>query len=167
MPMTDEIEALRAINEILNGLSPDAVARVLKWTADKHKVSLGGAATALVPFASPDSAPRDKPIAADLPEYFNHAQPRTSSEKALVVAAWLQAVQGSSDFDSGSVNRELKNLGHPSSNITRDFDDLIGRKPKMVVQTRKSGSSKQARKLYRVTHEGLVEVARMRGERPS
>jgi hypothetical protein len=112
-----------------------------------------------------NAGPGDRPLSADLPLYFNDAQPRTSPEKALVVAAWLQAVQGSSDFDSGSVNRELKNLGHQSTNITRDFDDLIARKPKMVVQTRKSGSTKQARKLYRVTHEGLVEVARMRGER--
>jgi len=165
--MTDEIEALRAMSDILDGLSPDAVARVLKWAADKHKVSIAGASTAPGRIPSADTVARDKPLASDLPEYFNDAQPRTSPEKALVVAAWLQAVQGSSDFDSGSVNRELKNLGHPSTNITRDFDDLIGRKPKMVVQTRKSGSSKQARKLYRVTHEGLVEVARMRGERAS
>jgi hypothetical protein len=163
--MTDEIEALRALSDILDGLPPDAVARILKWAADKHKVPISAASTALVPVAPPDAAPRDKPVSADLPEYFNDAQPRTSPEKALVVAAWLQAIQGSSDFDSGSVNRELKNLGHQSSNITRDFDDLMGRKPKMVVQTRKSGNSKQARKLYRVTHEGLVEVSRMRGER--
>ncbi len=158
--MTDEIEALRSLSDILDGLSPEAVARVLKWAADKHKVPM----VESVPTAAYD-APREKPIAADLPEYFNEAQPRTSAEKALVVAGWLQSVQGASDFDSGSVNRELKNLGYPSSNITRDFDDLMGRKPKMVVQTRKSGSTKQARKLYRLTHEGLVEVSRMRGER--
>lgn len=161
--MTDEIEALRALSDILDGLSPDAVARVLKWAADKHKVPITEISTALVPIASATDSSRDKPVSADLPEYFNSAQPRTSAEKALVVAAWLQAVQGSTDFDSGSVNRELKNLGYPSSNITRDFDDLMGRKPKHVVQTRKSGNSRQARKLYRVTHEGLVEVGRMRG----
>ena len=163
--MTDEIEALRALSEILDGLSPEAVARVLKWAADKHKVPIVDSVPTFGPVISALEAPRDKPIAADLPEYFNVAQPRTSAEKALVVASWLQSVQGATDFDSGSVNRALKNLGYPSKNITRDFDDLMGRKPKMVVQTRKSGSAKQARKLYRVTHEGLVEVSRMRGER--
>jgi len=163
----DEIGALQALSDILDGLPSEVVVRILKWAADKYKVSMPATSTALVSFASADAAQRNKPVASDLPEFFNDAQPRTSSEKALVIAAYLQTIQGSSDFDSGSVNRELKNLGHQSSNITRDFDDLIGRKPKMVVQTRKSGSSKQARKLYRVTHEGLVEVARMRGERSS
>ena len=163
----DEIETLRAMSDMFDGLSHDAVVRVLRWALDKYKVSMAATPTAPVHLASADTTQRDKPVASDLPEYYNDAQPRTSSEKALVVAAYLQTIQGSSDFDSGSVNRELKNLGHQSSNITRDFDDLIGRKPKMVVQTRKSGSSKQARKLYRVTHEGLVEVARMRGERSS
>jgi len=159
--MTDEIEALREVSSILDGLPPEAVVRVLKWVSDKYKVDLTQIGSAL---SGGQSKMPPKATASDLPEYFNSAQAGTSAEKALVVAAWLQTVQGNSDFDSGSVNRELKNLGHQSSNITRDFDDLMARRPKLVVQTRKSGSTKQARKLYRVTHEGLVEIAKMRGE---
>jgi hypothetical protein len=159
-----EIDALRAINDIFDDLEPEVAARVLRWAADKYKIAIAEPMS-VATSAPPNDSAREKVIASDLPEYFNAAQPRTSAEKALVVAAWLQAIQGSSDFDSANVNRELKNLGYPSSNITRDFDDLIGRKPKMVVQTRKSGNSRQARKLYRVTHEGLSEVSRMRGER--
>jgi hypothetical protein len=157
-----EIDTLRQLDELLEGLSPEAVARVVKWAADKYSVQLAGATTTA---AAQSDSPQPKIVAADLPDYFNRAQPGTGAEKGLVVAAWLQTVQGMSDFDSGSVNRELKNLGYQSSNITRDFDDLMARRPKLVVQTRKSGSTKQARKLYRVTHEGLAEVAKMRGER--
>ena len=134
----------------------------LRWAGDKYGVPSG---TVVQPIASGGQGrPSAGTLASDLPEYFNGAQAGTSAEKALVVGAWFQQVQGITDFDGASVNRELKNLGHPSTNITRDFDDLMARKPKLVVQTRKSGSTKQARKLYRVTHEGLMDVSRMRGE---
>jgi len=161
--MADEIEALRQLSGLFDELPPESVARILRWAGDKYKVKLDAGAPP--PAAAQAESLAPTPVAADLPEFFNSAQPSTSSEKALVAAAWFQAVQGMSDIDSASVNRELKNLGHQSSNITRDFDDLMSRRPKLVVQTRKSGSTKQARKLYRVTHEGLSEVARMRGDR--
>ena len=48
----------------------------------------------------------------------------------------------------------LKNLGHGVGNITRAFDTLRASKPALTVQTRKEGSSKQARKKFRVTTEG-------------
>jgi len=38
---------------------------------------------------------------------------------------------------------------------------LIVRKPALVIQTHKSGSTKQARKRYRLTNEGLRAVERM------
>lgn len=161
--MADEIEALRQLSALFDDLPPEAVARILRWASDKYKVKVDAGAP--TPAARQADSQLPTAVAADLPEFFNSAQPETSCEKALVVATWFQTVQGMSDLDSASVNRELKNLGHQSSNITRDFDDLMSRRPKMVVQTRKSGSTKQARKQYRVTHEGLSEVARMRGER--
>jgi hypothetical protein len=41
----------------------------------------------------------------------------------------------------------------------------MDKKPQRIVQLQKSGSSKQARKTYKVTHEGLVYVQGMlRGE---
>jgi hypothetical protein len=160
--MIDELDALRQVREVLDDLPPEAVARILRWAGDKY-----GFLGAAEPVRSATQADQEQQsagaAAADLPEYFHAAQASTDAEKALVVGAWFQQVQGLTDFDSASVNRELKNLGHPSTNITRDFDNLMARKPRLVVQTRKSGSSKQARKLYRVTHEGLAEVARMRG----
>lgn len=158
--MIDELDALRQVREVLDDLPPEAVARILRWAGDKYgfKASAEPIRSAQVGREQPSGV-----LAADLPEYFNAAQTSTDAERALVVGAWFQQVQGMTDFDSASVNRELKNLGHPSTNITRDFDSLMAKKPKLVVQTRKSGSAKQARKLYRVTHDGLAEVARMRG----
>jgi hypothetical protein len=96
-----------------------------------------------------------------LPELFSAVTPSSDPERALVVAYWMQKVQGDQDFDGFSVNKELRHLGYAASNITSALTQLIVRKPALVLQTHKSGSSKQARKRYRLTNEGLRSVERM------
>ena len=83
------------------------------------------------------------------------------SERALVAAYWFQYLGGVSDFDSATLNKELKHLGHQSSNITTALTSLMSKKPQLVIQTRKSGASKQARKKYKLTNEGIKQVQRM------
>ena len=68
---------------------------------------------------------------------------------------------GQDDWDSQNVNTELKHLGHPSTNITRDLDQLMGRTPKLVLQTRKEGSTRQARRRYKLTREGMRIVEKL------
>ena len=70
----------------------------------------------------------------------------------------LQRVMEESEFDSQRVNSELKHLGYPVSNITRAFDRL---RPTFVQQTKKTGATRQARKRYRLTHEGRKRVEEM------
>ena len=84
----------------------------------------------------------------------------TEPERSLVVAYWSQRLRVTITSKHWAVNKELKHLGHGVSNITRALDDLKGRKPQLVIQTQKSGKSKQARKLYKVTGAGKQEVAK-------
>ena len=91
------------------------------------------------------------------------AQPATGLDRILVLAYWFQVVQEHEDLDAQTINSELKNLGHPSLNITRDMESLIGRVPKMMLQVRKEGTTKQARKRYKLTREGIRAVDRMLG----
>jgi len=94
-------------------------------------------------------------------DLFAAAAAQTDADRALVVGYWLQIITSQPDFDSFTVNRDLKNLGHGVANITSAFDTLIERKPQHVIQTRKSGSAKQARKRYKLTEEGKKAVQRM------
>ena len=64
-------------------------------------------------------------------------------------------------FDDAQILPELKNLGHGVGNVTRAFSALITQRPQPVVQTRKSGSSKQARKRYKLTTVGINRVEEM------
>jgi hypothetical protein len=154
--MDPEIKAMADISEALTGLEPDVVRRVLKWANEKHQVKLpaGGQAGA-------GAGPGTDRTFSEFSDLFDAASPSTGLERILVCAYWFQVVQGQADFDSQSLNTELKNFGHPSANITRDMESLINRSPKLVLQTRKEGTSKQARKKFKLTREGIREVTRL------
>jgi hypothetical protein len=156
-----ELDAMRAVAAALEPLRSDekGVARVLRWAREKY---LGEAAG--------DSAGAKRKATAGTPDEFEDvaslyvaASPKTDAERALVVGYWFQVHQGMKDFDSQRVNAELKNMGHGVGNITDAFTTLIDRKPQYVIQTRKSGTSRQARKLYRVTNEGINRVRDLLG----
>jgi len=162
-----EIEALAGSSALLDPLDAAARRRVLQWLADRYEVALQGAVAAK---ASQESSENDGHAAEaqvsqpqDLPELFERASPRTQSEKALVVGYWFQQVQGDPDLDAARLNRELRHLGHPVPNITAALTDLMQTHPKYVLQTRKSGATRQARKKYRLTAEGLKRVTAMMG----
>ncbi|WP_148218044.1 hypothetical protein [Opitutus terrae] len=159
-----EIEALKTVFTALDPLDSPARQRVLRWIAAKFGNEIA------------DSCDRDRgssrveqPLAKaateaagrDLPTLFASAQPTTEQEKALVVGYWVQVDNGEPDFDSQTVNGHLKHLGHGVGNITRCFESLIASRPQLVIQTRKSGTTQQARKQYRVTAEGVARVNQM------
>lgn len=60
-----------------------------------------------------------------------------------------------------SVEGIFQSLGHPVSNITRALDSMMTQTPRLVIQTQKSGKSKQARKRYKITREGTKRVSSM------
>lgn len=165
-----EIEAMRSLAEALTPLDEASCGRVLRWAADRFGVEVK--ATSLgdpnrrqggEPDTIEDGADdKDEPLEfTEISDLYAAAGPNNDPEKALVVGYWFQSVQGQSDFDAGRLNKELKHLGHGVGNITTAMTSLIGRKPALAMQTRKSGSSQQARKKYKLTHEGLRKVQEM------
>jgi hypothetical protein len=94
---------------------------------------------------------------------FDLANPATDSDKLLVVAYWFQVVRGESELDSQSLNTELKHLGYPIGNITRAVSALSTTTPRLVMQIKKSGTTRQARKKFRLTVEGIKKVDAMTG----
>ena len=91
------------------------------------------------------------------------ASPATNAEKALVAAYWLQKCQGQDTFTSHAAQKVLDHVGGRIANITDAIDDLKDQKPQLVIQLRKSGRSRQARKTYRITAPGISRVREMIG----
>lgn len=159
-----EIAAMGKIAAALGALEPEAVRRVLKWAIERFQLRATaeptGSSSGSPPAVSPSTQARTFLNLADL---FDTAQSETGLDKVLVVAYWFQVVQGQDDWDSFAVNNELKHLGHPSTNITRDFDSLMNRSPRLVLQVRKDGTTRQARKRFKLTREGIRAVEKMMG----
>jgi hypothetical protein len=161
--MDAEVKAMFDVVAALQGLDDEAVGRVLRWALQRYKISgkealLKSSAAA----GEPEEEPSGEPSRFEnFHELFDAANPASAPEKAMVAGYWFQVVAGQEDFDSQQLNKELKNLGHPSTNITRDLDALIGRNPRHVIQVRKEGKTKQARKRYKLTREGAKAVERL------
>jgi hypothetical protein len=94
-------------------------------------------------------------------ELFDAADPKTDKDRALAAAYWAQICQSQTTFPAQTLNASLKDLGHGLSNITVALDGLKDEKPALILQLKKSGTSKQARKTYKLTVEGAKRVRQM------
>ena len=94
-------------------------------------------------------------------ELFEATNPSTEREKGLVAAYWAQICQAQPSFGSQALNDALKDLGHGVGNITDALSALKDERPALLLQLKKSGTSKQARKTYKLTQEGIRRVQSM------
>lgn len=167
-----EVDAMAAVAGALAELEEGARHRILRWAADRYGVTLGkggrpapdgggkGGGYALDEITDEEITAED-PVFEHFADLFNACDPKTGEDKALVAAYWFQSVQGQPTWQSAHLQRELKNLGHAVPNIAESLSQGIRRKPARVLQVSKAGSSKQARKTYKLTHEGFVYVQGM------
>ena len=95
---------------------------------------------------------------SSLAELHEAARPVSGKDRVLVAAYWLQVCEGADNFVSFQVNKALKDLGHGVANITGAIDALRQQTPALVLQLKKAGSTRQARKTYKVTAAGISAV---------
>lgn len=155
-----EIEAMKAVANAIKNLDEAARARVLSWLAGRYNIQAADT-NSLDAQRTTSPSNKNQHAETDLPTTFAVARPENDTDRALVGAYWFQVIKGKPDVDSHEVNSELKHLGHGVGNITRAFDHLMAAKPQLVIQTRKSGKAKQARKKYRVTEAGIARVKQL------
>lgn len=164
--LASEIEAMSQIEKALAGLEPDEVQRVVVWMVDYANKRLGAeVARPSGTRRGPGGAARD----GDQPSHsyerigdlIDAAEPSSGVEYALVATYWFQELQGNENVTGQQVNDQLKDLGHGIPNITDAFNSLQGRRPAFARQVEKSGTSRQARKRYRLTQAGVRRVEQM------
>jgi hypothetical protein len=164
MPDSDsEIKAIGEIAGIVEKLEEDQRGRVIRYILERFNIAgstkaqrVGGGGG-----SQPESHLEVPAEYEDFASLVDASHPETDPMRALVAGYWLQVCKGGPSFDAQSANTELKHLGHPSSNITTALGALINQKPALVLQLRKSGNTKQARKLYKVTESGIRKVKAM------
>jgi|ERR1017187_9228476 hypothetical protein len=162
MPELDpETRAIGEITTVVSGLEEEQRGRVIRYIVDRFKIGGTTSKSARSDSEEKDTGQKDNKSFEDFDSLADACGPNTDSLRALVGGYWVQVCQGNQGFDGASVNKELKNLGHGVGNITVALNSLIAQKPAYVLQLRKSGNTKQARKLYKVTEAGIKKVKAM------
>jgi len=149
---------MNLIRAALEPLDSDARRRALQWAISRYmRMTVGNDGTPTSGTVAPASAAAASPYEtfADL---YDAARPETDAEKALIAAYWQQVCCTNPNFSAQSLNSALKDMGHGVSNITMALDRLKDQQPALVLQLTKSGSSKQARKTYKMSTEGVRRV---------
>lgn len=172
-----EFSAIKAVHDALEPLEEEARARVLTYITSllgiDTKVAGNRSATGATndsdvdevdEEATADGVATGVPTFSTFAELYAAASPKSNGEKALVVGYWFQVCQGAENFTAAAANKELTHLGHKVANITDAIDQMKSHKPMLILQLKKSGNSRQARKLYKVSHEGVKRVEGMIGE---
>lgn len=160
MSEDDEIRAMQKIAEVLEPLDEAARGRALQWAVSRFRSPVG-------PAPAPDQTTSLRASMAQgggfetFAELFEAAHPSTEREKALVASYWVQVCESQQSFGSQTLNDALKDLGHGVGNITDALSALKDDRPALVLQLKKSGTSKQARKTYKLTQAGIRRVQTM------
>lgn len=155
-----ELDVMAKMATLLEPLDQQARGRAMLWLIQSLEIELPQIQASKLRMNSAASAPSNSASSSyeTLADLFHAASPRTDREKALVAAYWIQTSKEVSQFASQEVNSELKHLGFGVSNITDALTQLMNEKPSLVIQLKKSGNSKQARKTYKVTDAGNRKV---------
>jgi len=166
-----EIEAMAAMAEALDALTADERGRVLRWAAERY-----GAVQAPAPPVDPPNLRTDVGDVAVTPnigqavgvtrqqtfdhfaELYDAFNPQNDAERALIGGYWQQVILGKTSFMAGHVNKELRDLGHAVTAINKAMTANMGKKPALVLQLKRSGTTQQARKTLKLSGEGIKSV---------
>ncbi len=161
-----ELEVMGQVFSSLSGLPDDeSRARVLRWVHDKLSIKSLPSPSNPTPVGT---AAAENGAAAgfdSFPDMYHAFDPKSEKDKALIGAYWLRE-SGTAQFASMEVNRMLKDLGHGIANVTDALSSAMSEKPALIMQIKKSGTSRQARKQYKLTESGVrFVVARLQEDR--
>ena len=164
-----EFAAMRSVYEALEPLDTESRQRVFDYIGARLEISAArrvtsGPGVEAKGFREESNEEKPSPSErefATLAELQDAASPVQDKDRVLVTAYWLQICEGGENFSAYSVNSALKELGHGVSNITNAFDALRRPKPALILQLKKAGTSRQARKTYKVTEAGIAAVRAM------
>lgn len=102
-------------------------------------------------------------ISTDIVNYsihglFDRIQTKTDVARVLLVAAYLQERGQGEELGSRPINKELKSVKRGIKNITQAINSLLNKDPQLLVMTRKTTTSQQGKKKYKVTDLGISKV---------
>ncbi|MEL7118872.1 MAG: hypothetical protein AAFO07_05510 [Bacteroidota bacterium] len=171
MLIDPEIEAIAKSYEVIKDLDPASKKRVISWLVNKFQYTIDDAhhhGNIHAGGSGMTNAGNNADVTKELPEdltgfetaeaLYTSLFTKTEPEKVLVVAAYLQEKEGLVELGGRRINSELKKIGEGVKNITAAISSLTKKTPPLMTQSKKEGSSPQAKKQYQVTADGIEKV---------
>jgi len=159
---SDLMDALKRLDEINAAITRYDPAMKEKATEILFEKAFGGGPRRVVSSGAQKISPQEtnadvanKPDFATLVEKWT---PVTSVEWALLATYYLNKVLGMESVSGFAVNKVLKDHGNSAPNITLALSGNMDARPQRILQVGKSGSSRQARKEYKITTSGIQFV---------
>lgn len=180
-----ELAVMARSYDIIKDLGIEERKRVIQWLTSKLGIEANTLAQPMVPFpinyptGSASSNQMDngstastgtntgitlsENTATDLSAFsvqglFDRIKMKTDVARVLLVAAYLQDKDPSTELGSRPINKELKKIGHGIKNITQAINSLLKKDPELLVMTRKTTNSQQGKKKYQVTDLGMQKT---------
>ena len=168
-----EIDALSQVYDSLIGLNHAQIRRIIAWCSSRfglleEKPTVEATEPEMEAPVEPAEA-SEKPVEIEpeqieptgfmkfntVKDLFFASDVRNVTSKILLVAAFLHEKDNSKEFSSYEINTRLKQVGDGVQNITNSINKLLDKEPPLLMQTEKMGDTKQAKRKFRITEEGL------------
>ncbi len=170
-----EIDAFNEVSKTLEKLDRREKVRIIAWLIDRFnlivdKAPFGSTAdlsgTQSIAMPEPEEIvrrPRKKKIidydtALDL---FAEAKIRKSSDKVLLMAAFLQERLKFKEISAHDISFRLKRIKHNVSNVSSLLSGLLQQDPPVIVEITPEKQSKYYKKKIQVTEIGLKLASRL------
>ena len=163
-PEIDELDVVRRVRDLLFRLPVDARSRAFDYVIRLLNENSGLAET------SESSSVNENPLSEQydgnefsgtFEKFIEQIDPQSDSDTALATAYWIQVKENAENFTASEINRHLIHLGRRIGNVTNALGSFQKNRPYYVIQVRKKGTTKQARKIYKVTAAGISAIDNM------
>lgn len=168
---TADLTAMQQVSAALAPLDDEARRRVVGWAVDAFKIAGFGKSdvrrsSTIDEDAGADRTPRElseDELPKDFPMLFAEADPSTDEDRLLTAFYWLQVVEKKDPLSTQPANVLLKNVGHYNATANKSVAKLLAEKPAPLVQVSRkgSGTTKQSRRMVRLTTAGIRRVNTM------
>jgi|HubBroStandDraft_1064217.scaffolds.fasta_scaffold97414_1 hypothetical protein len=156
------LERLRRIDESVKGLDPTlkdrAVALLVEAEFGTGLIPRSHSISTSTTDSRGTGGNQDVSEASSFSSLVEKWTPSTQSEWALLAAYFVTKYQGESTVMGQSLNKILKHHGKGVANVTVAVARLADADPALMLQVKKAGTSRQARKSYKVTTLGMSFV---------
>ena len=176
MALDPELDAMSQVFESLKDLDKKGIKRIIHWVKDRFcltgvrpadeltiqpvqgetvVIRTGTRTEPMVKTVEKTTGKKDLIHYDTVLDLFSESNVKKVTAKILLMAAYLQERNNFKEISSYDINFRLKRIGHGVPNISSLINGILRKKPPLLVQLDSESTSKQSRRKFTVSEEGL------------